>query len=1629
MSLHTSTAFLAFLFLIFLFLSSVPVFSTEEETAVSGIWPKPGNYTEDILVSFPGAAAELSYRVELSDHSLAGFQSYQEPFLLSALEGEERTYTIRLQDGRSFSYCIDKRKPLPPQIEEEEESKIHIHPSEEDLLTYVRIYPLDRSRDLPFQEWTGVPLDLPDSSSNIIKVEAYSVDPSGNRSALGENYFEKPYSADSDIPILSPVAGVFLNPQLFYIDTRGYQWLRYTIDGTDPVLYGAPYLGPLLVRSRGVSKLMVAGLPVGSTKPVRSEVLFAQYPQGNSSLPASGVYSNALAFELPESVKQFSTVEEAPPTRDNQGSLTIRGIQGALSLHPLRFLPETLPEDLPQELPSYTPEYRYLYVMDNRKPAAPRMILDDSLPFSKPLTVTLQAGEGETIYYTLNGTTPDRFSLKYQRPFTIDPKQWGDQGAVELRALSYSEMGVSGRELGELLPYDTIPPGVPRITVEETGTGQYRITAQMAEEEETGTIHYSLSFGEAVAIPDASSPVMKDALSFTVPRGSEDKAFFSFLAIDNAGNPSPQAAKTTISWDLLPPPEVSIGYRDTQVELSAPQGMIEYRLVESSPFDEVDASDTLNTGDDGWTRYEGPLELQGREGELVSYTILCRSKDDSGNASRPDRAGPWLVDRRTSFSYSLHGIPETTVKDQVVLSCGTDPFTRLHLKLLRQEVGSSREAELLHDAPWDNHLIIQGDDGKDYQYKLSVYPFSVINGEKGNTETRMFTIDQKAPDLEIPEISSSVLLKGNKSLFLSDFGMKNPVSSGDTVQLWAILLSAGNNDSSEAPALSRELFFRLGKPVGRDGKIPLAPAIDGGSYSLFFMALDDTGNSTIPSRFIPVIRDTTAPATPSFQVERDDMGDSWKLFPQAKENDDAAIFLEGRETPLSEDESFITDQEGSYRFYAEDRAGNRSSHVTYTISGKALFKDGILVDTAGQTGKGSSPETVQITENPLQIPEGSLVSGIPRYFWSGEDITIRPGNLEGTLRYELSLGSEAADVTAGSDILDKSLTISAEEGDAFYVSLSLALFKELGGEEKLIVRERHRFGIDRNDPVPPSIFGIEAGAYYRDDRTINLFHDEPEVQSIRYRIIREQDSGKGGTFLTYTDPVKIASREGTFSEYTLEAYAVDEAGNRSDTRSCRFAIDKAVLYVASSAPSTGGDGSRGSPYHSLELALNEARKEGMSTIILSSGKHRLHAPLEIGDTTLTIRGGFSYPGWERSEANSALVSNGNFGKKPIFTVTEGSLSLENVSIDNLTSGEAILNQQGGQVRMDRVSLYQASGAVAAALSIQNGTFHFADGSIRFGPLSRSSLISLRNGRGSFVSSSIVGTGGSRESTLIDLFRGSLALDNTTINPGEGNRIVSVRAREGSISLVSSEIMGSDNDSRSTLLNLDNSDMYMLSSSLLAGQGGRIAFLLEAENSIITLEKSLFLGGDTDGTVQMSIQKSSVTGSEMVFTNRNETSTFLYGIQADGSTLDFSRSIFFHKTGGDIITFDLKNGSRLKLSESSCGIERAGSNKLLLLLRQNGGSSMEGANSSFHYGPTLRPGALFSPESSYDSLRSVDSNNFLLLPGPAEAPSAGSEPEVLFDLWSYGAGDRSSPDHPLKEWPELYRRMLSIDPVR
>ena len=250
-----------------------------------------------------------------------------------AAPGERREYRIIVRaqsrgvevERRELWIRIDKRAPASPRIQPEAGS--YTEPlsisfgleAKGDRLYYTLQGDLSRSPTL----WNGNPLPVGRiGEKRDFVVQAYVEDEAGNRSVIASSR----YSVDARDPVLevvSPVRGSFANPQALAVVFRGVQWVRYTVDGSDPAVSGVPYTGVVTIEKRGLTTVRVAAQPRGAGRPVmRRDVTYTYTPETGTGLLldlANGTYPRSIAprvLSVPEGTLYYALWEKTPSDSD-----------------------------------------------------------------------------------------------------------------------------------------------------------------------------------------------------------------------------------------------------------------------------------------------------------------------------------------------------------------------------------------------------------------------------------------------------------------------------------------------------------------------------------------------------------------------------------------------------------------------------------------------------------------------------------------------------------------------------------------------------------------------------------------------------------------------------------------------------------------------------------------------------------------------------------------------------------------------------------------------------------------------------------------------------------------------------------------------------------------------------------------------------------------------------------------------------------------------------------------------------------------------------------------------------------------------------------------------------------------
>ena len=215
------------------------------------------------------------------------------------------------------------------------------------------------------------------------------------------------------------------------------------------------------------------------------------------------------------------------------------------------------------------------------------------------------------------------------------------------------------------------------------------------------------------------------------------------------------------------------------------------------------------------------------------------------------------------------------------------------------------------------------------------------------------------------------------------------------------------------------------------------------------------------------------------------------------------------------------------------------------------------------------------------------------------------------------------------------------------------------------------FTVDRKAPRAPSLGIPESMTYSRSPVRIVPSGEDMVQLSITPPLYRKDDS----SWLLQGDEAKPVT-------YTIRAFGVDRAGNRSPVYEKTLTIDYNALYVDASSSGNGDpDGSPQRPFRDLDSALDAVHGNGKWRIYLAGSaplrrSHTIQASLRVtgtsarveasGDPVLTVYGGsLDLSECSLSRLDSATARNLplNAPTRPFIETINGNLVLRDCSIN------------------------------------------------------------------------------------------------------------------------------------------------------------------------------------------------------------------------------------------------------------------------------------------------------------------------------------------------------------------------------
>ncbi|MCX7788822.1 MAG: chitobiase/beta-hexosaminidase C-terminal domain-containing protein [Spirochaetes bacterium] len=1522
------------------------VFGYSQDLLDISVSVPPGDYASDVTlkVEYPSPSYQVVYR--FTDSSDPAYTPYRIPVVLSALEGEDRRYELEYQlyDGKRLLrtgkvlYRIDKRPPLVPipSVESGEYfGKVSLtFQKESDADVYVAVY---RGEKPTFSRWDGVPISLESGPvTTQITLLYYARDKVGNSSrveARALTLHPQTPPLDAFWKIHSPTEGSFLNPQVLWIEHRGYEWIRYRIN--DAPSYQT-YREPLLIDTTGSVKLEVSAKRLFSST-IETKVIIFRQENRIQDLPLSGVYSleDEVTIPLGKGKYRYNLEDRVVELYDPESPdrLSLYPIQGHNRFVVIRLKPTG---------GTIEGEYRYLVELKGEVPGDVGILFDETRVHREKPIVTLNGRPGSQLYYTLDGSLPTTSSFLYEGPFEV-PLPPNGEGFLTLRARA--RIGQRwGPVTEKFLEYDTIPPPQPTPQHNLENPSGYASIELPFRPDVEGI--YETAWGGKEPTPlSITSPILGSKKWIRVPYGYSGVAKLRIGYRDRAGNITEASKVIVLSFDRVPPPVPEIRVKDRVVTLSG-EGSLFYRILETSGS--LEGSEVES---EAFLPYAKPIELPAPEGRVVQYQIFAYSQDEAGN--RSEISMPLLVsfDRRVPAtlvppSQTLPSIPITN-KD-FVLSF-QDPRGDLELYYTFTEDGSEPPDPTTKAMKGASILRFYGQEGKRILYTVKVWARYRGSIETGQVQTFKFVIDRDPPKL--PKVEGMNPPIRNRGALIR-FILNDPT---DTVFYRVI----SGNEGKDLPWIPYTEPFLLDVEEGKEN-----------TFFLSYRVVDDAGNSIELPQPIKLVIDKKPPLAPVVEVQKE----------ISLKTTEGKIYYElttdGSLPPIPTVRSsqYVkslprTLKEGSFISLSartRDEAGNWSEMVyltdvpalppfalkTPTIHSVPLGSFTLVTweERAEVTMEGLDPQEgftlrgvknpwildsrkerevlVQIKDldgkNPVKVKLVPPPAAIPVRVSGGEKGEYSRGiqlqNMESNaiLRYEISTGNlPPRKVDALSPRLERPLVLDSLPEETVYYRIQVQNYSK----NHLPVSPAQEFTvkIDRTPPPPPELTGLEAGASYGQDITIAMQAKEGNTFFTLDAIEEGQPIPplpKENQFKAFEKPISTSVPEGSSRTFWVSAFTRDSVGNISrQIPRWSFTVDKQYIYVIEGKGGQG-NGTRVSPYTNLETALEAALKGSRTRIRLATGTYRITKPILI-KRDLYLFGGFDRNGWKpEGGISKILFDTGAFRS---------------------TGGNSYFTVEGVTFKIDRCQIEGGDGKGRSVFLVRNGTLEFSSGSVAV--LGKDRVLDQGNGSVTFDRSDFQSTrleadalvmvmGGSFRSkesrysfqrseqgaSLLLFQKASVVLESATLIPGEAETSMGIDAKESNLQIRFSSIQTGGGTLAAYGLRHQGGTLQMERSEILHTPTAYISIgigLFQSKGEIIS---STFRMGGRYGAQALQVRSSELILRESLVEG-NTTEDYLYYGTFEDSSLRFVGNVFRKGVSSEITAYQLMN-SRMEAEKNT-----------------------------------------------------------------------------------------------------------------
>ena len=1348
-------------------------------------------------------------------------------------------------------------------------------------------------------------------------------------------------TARAELNVKSPVEGDFSNTQLLYIEKKGYEWIKYTLNGSDPETNGADYSTPVEIRRYGTVLLKIAAKPVLSDKVITREITYRVNTKAPlKNIPPSGIYSSSINIKSNLNDYNYCLEERMPTSEDPvfNGELLINPVYGGVKYSTVRL----------RSLEPDGADFRYFYIIDDRLPANPIIECTSRLPDDKIVDISITGPDYADIFYTLDGSTPVKSSTEYNDTFSLDIPDEKNAGSLIIKARAVSLNGKSGNVVSRIFTYDTQKPEVPDVSINKDQiTGLYKINYDLDTDEK---LYYKLD-GQN----EKFTEVKQDDFFLDIPEGMKKEFTFIFKALDSAGNWSDSSAPISIVINKIIPdkPVVSILNDYIVIENS---GDVEYSYIISLNGKELYSSKGI---------YNEPVFLSDnyKEGASLDLNLYIKSENNNTYTEHYRFHKDYINDVKEAviFSRKAEDIYSGSEVEFYAYPDGINDTLFYYLT----EDDYNGEKNTIGPVETDGHIIIKGTENRKIDYFLEVFSYNKTTEKKSKISSYNFTIDNEKPE-------TPYIIGIESGSVTNDRVIITPSNNDDDV----IFLNYSHNKEDIGPLFSNSSII-FNKKLIFDTET-------GNTENFYFMtgAGDSAGNSSINEDIFSFTIDKKPPVIDDISFNNEQIKiESSESLKYYYETGLKGSFIKEPDT----DSKFFTDtlgfkdisrSNGSYiiKILPVDAANNRMSYpftFSYVIANNipAVFPAPVCIInersrkvstywknneyqlyyrinndswekyerpfsskySSGTTdfsidyyimdNYGNKSEIKQKSISLPAISDKNLAEGIDNNNYYKTDLELKPASADSLIRYEISTDKILPpNVTVFSPVLPEKLPFIIEEGESINFVVSLKEFNgpsdKTGGAEQVL-----RFTIDKQLPEPPEIDGITDGEYYLTD--CKAFF-KPTEYAVYYSL--SSALSPNGDFYKYSDPFEINSPDGTYSSFVIKAYTQDYAGNKSSIKEWNLTIDKEIIYVSSDGKDYY-EGTRSWPFASLNKAFEHVKLSKRKTIFIEEGYYSLNTPVVI-DEAVTVYGGFKKGSWFEKTGETNLGIDDKFpGSNPAFYIYGGSLTVDNIDIKNdgkLDNSIFFMNK--GNLNISNCNLDVVCKENASIITQNYGKLNISSSTIN-GIGSNSPLINSDYGIVN-VSNTDINASSDFDNGII--LNGTNCFEynikSSVLSCSDSRTMTGLSFQNSNINIKSATFKSDKISVSSTAIEIVDSKLSLMYSRIFSDKSNRLSRTIVSEDSVINVNGNNFQLDSSSGIIGFNL-----TGGNCSFFNNHFISEiandFTYVFLMNGGTHDIETNILKISGSDDIINLRSKNAAVDFLQNTV--IVSAGSNKTIM----------------------------------------------------------------------------------------------------